>query len=1241
MGKLGIGAYLGFAAEERGFLRVVRRATPVLLVLAAWTPLALAAPAQADVGTVSVDPLRTAWDKTEPGLAPSQVSSSDFGQQFSTAVDGQVYAQPIVVGSMVIVVTENNNVYGIESASGAVKWSRNIGPAWPSSAIGCGDLVPNIGITGTPVYDPASGAVYFAGKVNDGPDTLHPHWYVHAVDAATGAERTGWPLMLTGAATNAPAVSFNPYTAMQRPGLLVMGGSVYLAFASHCDHGPYVGFVAGVNIATRSLKLWATEDASSNGKAGIWMSGGGLVSDGPGRILFSTGNGTTPAPGPGTNPPGALSESVVRLAVSGDGSMSAQDFFSPNDAAQLDANDQDLGSGGPVGLPPGFGTSAHPHLLVQVGKDGRIFLLDRDDLGGRGQGSNGGDKILGLSGPYNGVWGHPGVWGGDGGYVYTVENRGFLRASKYGVSGTGLPALSSAGTSTETFGYTSGSPIVTSDGTASGSALVWVIYSDGPTGGNGQLRAYDALPTNGVVRLRWSAPIGTASKFAVPATDSGRVYVGTRDGHLLAFGRPANAALVASPVDFGSIAVGTTGQATLTVRASRTVTITGISVGTPFGVSRPTLPVTLQTGQTLSMPVTYTPTAPGPSSTVLTFTTDVATVGVDLHGTGTQPGFSATPASLDFGDRAVGSSMTMTVNITNTDTKPESISSVGPPAAPFTAAGLPAVGSTISAGASVAVSVTYRPTAAAASASALTVSGPAGSVTVRLAGTGVDGTARLVTSPSTVAFGQVPVGQSVTKSFDISNTGNLALTITKAAPPAAPFTVSNPVAEGQKLNPGDVIHQSVTFSPSTVGAVTGTYQITSDDGNGPQNVTLTASGVAPTGSVTLPAPTGWTLNGAARLSGSDLQLTQAVARTAGSAVFPTPVLSDGLHVKFTAVIGGGTGGDGMTVSLLDAGRASVRSLGASGGGLGYAGLPGVAIALDTYRNGADPSGNFVGVATSGVGSVLTYAAAASNIGNLRTSSHTVDITVTGQTIKVSVDGVLRLSPTIPTLTPTTLLAFTGGTGGFTDIHTVRAARVTARAYAVPPPYSPRWSRNGVAALSGTDLVLTPATASVTGSSWYNAAVPTSRLNATFIASIGGGTGADGMTFTLLNPASALTSIGSGGGGLGYSGLHGIAVTLDTHKNAPDPSANFVGVATSGLGTSLTYAATSTAVGALRTGTHRISVAVTSTSHLVVTVDGAKLIDALVTLPANAILGFTAATGGLTDAHTVRNVVISY
>ena len=135
--------------------------------------------AAADVTTVSVDTLRTGWDQNEPGLGPSAVSASDFGQLFSTAVNGQVYAQPIVVGGTVIAMTENNWIYGMNAATGVITWSRSVGPAWPASAIGCGDLVPNIGITSTPVYDPATNAVYFMAKVNDGPDANHPHFYLH------------------------------------------------------------------------------------------------------------------------------------------------------------------------------------------------------------------------------------------------------------------------------------------------------------------------------------------------------------------------------------------------------------------------------------------------------------------------------------------------------------------------------------------------------------------------------------------------------------------------------------------------------------------------------------------------------------------------------------------------------------------------------------------------------------------------------------------------------------------------------------------------------------------------------------------------------------------------------------------------------------------------------------------------------------------------------------------------------
>ncbi|MER5467068.1 hypothetical protein [Streptomyces sp. NPDC002685] len=314
-----------------------------------------------------------------------------------------------------------------------------------------------------------------------------------------------------------------------------------------------------------------------------------------------------------------------------------------------------------------------------------------------------------------------------------------------------------------------------------------------------------------------------------------------------------------------------------------------------------------------------------------------------------------------------------------------------------------------------------------------------------------------------------------------------------------------------------------------------TYQLTSDDGRGPQNESLTGTGTAP-GRVTVPAPGdgGWKLKGSAQLSGADLQLTRTGARQVGSAVFPVPVVTDGLKAAFSTVIGGGSGGDGRTFGLLDPGR------------------------RHPHRAGQ------------------------------------------------------------------------------------RDAVITATSYAVPPPGPNRWTCNGFAALSGTYLVLTQAVQGARGSAVQGTAVPSARLKATFTAAIGGGTGADGLALLLLDAAKATpTALGAGGGGLGYAGLPGIAVTLDTHRNTGDRSANFVGVAVGGTGSPFTYAATSTAVPALRTGTHVVDVTVTTAGHVLVAVDGTQVIDTAVALPQNVLVGFAAATGSATDNHTVRGVKITY
>src|SRR5262249_39762726 len=143
-------------------------------------------------------------------------------------------------------------------------------------------------------------------------------------------------------------------------------------------------YVAGVNLATHAFTLWTDESGVTYNQGGIWQSGGGVMSDGAGRVFFTSGNGVSPSIRPGSSPGGQLAEPVVGPGGGASGSLAAKDFFSPGNAPTLDAADADFGSGGPVGVP--FGTATFPHLLAQDGKDGRIFLLNRSALGGRKQG---------------------------------------------------------------------------------------------------------------------------------------------------------------------------------------------------------------------------------------------------------------------------------------------------------------------------------------------------------------------------------------------------------------------------------------------------------------------------------------------------------------------------------------------------------------------------------------------------------------------------------------------------------------------------------------------------------------------------------------------------------------------------------------------------------------------------------------------------------------------------------------
>lgn len=225
--------------------------------------------------------------------------------------------------------------------------------------------------------------------------------------------------------------------------------------------------------------MWSTESGTSYDEGVIWQSGAGLFSDGAGTIVLATGNGLSPAPGPGRRPPSTLGESVVRLRVGADGTLSPVDFFSPANNVSLDQDDFDLGSGGPLALPDGAGTAEHPRLLVVGGKDGRLYLLDRDQLGGMGQGPGGGNAALSVTGPYGSLYGKAAYFGG-GGHVYVMEANGPLRAHAVRTDAAGRPGLVAVGATVGTFGFSSGSPVVTSVGANPSTALVWVVRARRP-----------------------------------------------------------------------------------------------------------------------------------------------------------------------------------------------------------------------------------------------------------------------------------------------------------------------------------------------------------------------------------------------------------------------------------------------------------------------------------------------------------------------------------------------------------------------------------------------------------------------------------------------------------------------------------------------------------------------------------------------------------------------------------------
>jgi hypothetical protein len=490
----------------------------------------------AAVLTYHNDNLRTGQNVHETILTTANVNSSTFGKLFSLPVDGPIFAQPlympgVTVGShvhnLVFVATEHDSVYAwdADTASTTPVWHTSfINPAAGITAIPCGEaaegncatIYPEFGITGTPVIDSSTGTLYVVAATKEVESTTSYVYWLHALSVTTGQEKFGGPVPIQA---KSGSVTLLPKQHLQRPGLLLVNGVVYIGFGSHGDMSPWYGWLLGYNASTLQ-QVMVFNTAPTNGEGAIWQSGCGPAADANGNIYFNTGNGPFDVNAGGRD----YGDSIVKLNSRG----TVLDYFTPYNQATLDATDADVGSSGLVLLPDQTGTYAH--VLIGAGKQGLIYSVNRDGMGKYNATSN--QNIQSLAGlSSSGLFGSPAYWNDNGNvYVYFAAWNDYLRA--FQVS-NGKVALSSH--SSVTLAFPGATPSVSSNGTSNG--IVWIIQENVPNDTVittpppfAVLRAYDAKDLAN--ELYDSTQAGTrdtaggAVKFAVPTVANGKVYVG-------------------------------------------------------------------------------------------------------------------------------------------------------------------------------------------------------------------------------------------------------------------------------------------------------------------------------------------------------------------------------------------------------------------------------------------------------------------------------------------------------------------------------------------------------------------------------------------------------------------------------------------------------------------------------------------------------------------------------------------
>jgi hypothetical protein len=524
------------------------------------------------VYTYHNDLSRDGANPQEYALTPSNVNAGGFGKLASCPVDGAIYGQPLWVANLtvnggthnvVFVATQHDSLYAFDADSSSCLqlWKANLVDTSHGAAAGetgvpytllgnaTGDVKPEIGVTGTPVIDPSTGIIYVVSKSTD---STQAHFYqrIHAIDLATGLEKAAAsPVTITGSVTGdgdgTATVTFNAQQENQRPGLAFVNGNVYIAWGSHEDKPTFYGWMMGYhyNNATGTFLQTAIFNAAPNvnsapgaaGRgAGIWMSGGAPAADTSGNLYVLTGNGifdVATNAGPNTTAPNNdYGDSLLKLSPSLtlpvlSGSTDPKYYLTPTDQANNNTSDYDFGAGG-AALLADLPSSSHPHVLICGGKDGNLYVVDRDNLGGYGDGHA-------LQTPFF-----------SGGEIFETgafwNNKLYLASKGAPMTAFALNASNSTfGTSgpasSNVYGLTGSTPSVSAAGTVNG--IVWGLdatsfcTTNSPSCGPAVLYAYDA--TNVATSL-WNSSAnaadkaGNAIKFTVPTVANGKVYVGTR-----------------------------------------------------------------------------------------------------------------------------------------------------------------------------------------------------------------------------------------------------------------------------------------------------------------------------------------------------------------------------------------------------------------------------------------------------------------------------------------------------------------------------------------------------------------------------------------------------------------------------------------------------------------------------------------------------------------------------------------